>query len=166
LDRFFFKVMVPFPTLDELVTVMARTTGTTHDEVSPVLTIEDLGRMRRTVREVTIAPEILRYALRIVLATQPDGRAACPTAKKFLKYGASPRGAQTLVLGAKVQALLAGRPYVAISDLRAVAHSALRHRLGRSFEAEAEGLTPDMLVDRILSEVPEAEGPAAREMRA
>ncbi len=166
LDRFFFKVTVPFPTLEELVLVMARTTGTTTDEVQPVLTAEDLVRLRRIVREVTIAPEILRYALRLVLATQPDGRAACPTAAKYLKYGASPRGAQTLVLGAKVTALLQGRSHVAIADLRAVAKPALRHRLGRSFEAEAEGLSADALVERVLAEVPEVEGPVARELRA
>ena len=166
LDRFFFKVLVPFPTLDELETVMHRTTGNTTDTVSPVLSAEELAEMRRTVRDVTLVPEILRYALRLVLATQPDGPHGCDTARKYLKYGASPRGAQTLVLGAKVHALLEGRPHVAISDLRAVAPAALRHRLGRNFEAEAEGLTSDELVARVLSEVPEVQGPAARELRA
>jgi MoxR-like ATPase len=166
LDRFFFKVLVPFPTLSELETVMARTTGTQHDAVSPVLDGRELAEMRHTVREVTLVPEILRYALRLVLATQPDGPDASETAKKYLKYGASPRGGQTLVLGAKVRALLEGRPHVSISDVRAVAPAALRHRIGRNFEAEAEGLTPDALVERVLSEVPEVQGPAARELRA
>ena len=166
LDRFFFKVLVPFPTLAELETVMARTTGTAHDEVSPVLGAEELAEMRRTVREVTLVPEILRYALRLVLATQPDGPGAGETARKYLKFGASPRGAQTLVLGAKVRALLEGRPHVSLADVRAVALPALRHRIGRTFEAESEGLGADALVERVLAEVPEVTGPAARELRA
>jgi MoxR-like ATPase len=166
LDRFFFKVMVPYPSLAELETVMARTTGTAQDAVSPVLTAPELAEMRRTVREVTLVPEILRYALRLVMATQLDGPHTGDTARKYLKYGASPRGAQTIVLGAKVRALLEGRPHVSISDVRAVAPAALRHRIGRNFEAESEGLSTDALVERILAEVPEVQGAAARELRA
>jgi MoxR-like ATPase len=166
LDRFFFKVIVPFPTLAELETVMARTTGTTTDSVSTVLSAPELAEMRRTVREVTLVPEILRYALRLILATQPDGPSGTPTAQKYLKYGASPRGGQTLVLGAKVRALLEGRAHVSISDVRAVAPAALRHRIGRNFEAESEGLSTDALVERVLSEVPEVQGAAAKELRA
>ncbi len=166
LDRFFFKVLVPFPTLDDLVQVMARTTGNTTPEVSPVITPEELDRLRHTVREVTMVPEVLRYAMRLVLATHPDLPSAAPTARRFLRYGASPRGAQTLVLGAKVQALLAGREHASIADVRAVAVDGLRHRIGRSFEAEAEGLSPDDIVRKVLDEVPEVEGRAARELRA
>ncbi|MEQ1500925.1 MAG: AAA family ATPase [Myxococcota bacterium] len=167
LDRFFFKVVVPFPTLDELVTVIDRTTTEARATVSPVVTPDDLARMRQIVRQVTMVPEVVRYAMRLVLATHPDLPSATPTARRYLRYGASPRGAQTLVLGAKVGALLAKREYASIADVRAIAVPSLRHRVGRSFEAEAEGLGTDTLIERILSEVPEVEGPAAgRELRA
>jgi len=163
LDRFFFKVVVPFPTLDELMQVMDRTTGTSTPTVQAVITAEELGQLRRTVREVAIVPEVMRYAMRLVAATQPGHALAAPMAG-LLRYGASPRGAQTLVLGGKVQALLEGRSHVSFADIRAVAAPALRHRLGRTYEAEAEGLSNDDLVARLLSEVPELEGPAAREL--
>jgi MoxR-like ATPase len=166
LDRFFFKVLVHFPSLEELMVVMDRTTTLHQAEVRPVITPEELLRMRAIVREVTIVPEVMRYAMRLVLATHPDLPGGSPTAKRYLRYGASPRGAQTLVLGAKVTALLHGREHASLSDVRAVAISALRHRIGRSFEAEAEGLSSDSLVERVLSEVPEIEGAAARELRA
>ena len=165
LDRFFFKVHVPFPSLDDLVEVMARTTGNVRPTVQPVIDADELAEMRRVVREVAIVPEVMRYAMRVVLGTHPDLPGGTPTAKLYLRYGASPRGAQTLVLGARVQALLAGRQHVAIRDVRAVALPALRHRVGRSFEAEAEGLSADMLVEKVLSEVPEAEGRVQQELR-
>jgi MoxR-like ATPase len=139
LDRFFFKVMVPFPTLDELVQVMARTTGNTTAEVQPVLTPDELIRMRHTVREVQVVPEVMQYAMRVLIATHPDLPGGSATAKQYLRYGASPRGAQTL---------------------------ALRHRVGRSFEAEADGLDTDKLVKKILDEVPEVTGAVARELHA
>lgn len=122
--------------------------------------------MRSIVRQVTMVPEVMRYAMRLVLATHPDLPTAAPTSKRYLRYGASPRGAQTLVLGAKVTALLAGREHASLADVRAVAGPALRHRVGRSFEAEAEGLSTDTLVAKILSEVPEIEGSVSRELRA
>ena len=166
LDRFFFKVVVPFPTLPELLVVMDRTTAGPGVECAPVLGPTELVRMRRIVREVTIVPEVLRYAMRLVLATHADLPSGTATAKRYLRYGASPRGAQTLVLGAKATALLHGREHASIADVRAVAIPALRHRIGRSFEAEAEGLGADVLVERILGEVPEIEGAVARELRA
>ena len=166
LDRFFFKVAVPFPSLDELVQVMDRTTGNTSQQASAVLSPDELQRLRHIVREVAIVPEVMRYAMRLVLATHPDLDAGCPTAKNYLRYGASPRGAQTLVLGARVQALLAGRQHASIADVRAIAVPALRHRVGRSFEAEADGLTADELIRRVLAEVPETEGRVAQELRA
>ena len=163
LDRFFFKVLVPFPSIEELMEVMARTTGTVTAEVEPVVTADDLQQVRRIVREVAIVPEVMRYAMRLVAGTQPGHPLAAPVSK-LLRYGASPRGAQTLVLGAKVQALLDGRRHASFADVRTIAAPALRHRLGRTFEAEAEGLTNDNLVDRLLSEVPELEGQAAQEL--
>jgi len=164
LDRFFFKVQVPFPSVDDLIEVMDRTTGNQRPEVSPVLDSADLRRLRRIVREVPIAPEVMRYAMRLILGTQPHAPGATETATRFLRYGASPRGGQTLVLAGRVRALLAGRYRVSLADIRGVALPALRHRVGRSFEAEAEGLSSDQLIARILDEVPEVEGQVAREL--
>jgi MoxR-like ATPase len=164
LDRFFFKVLIPFPGIDDLVEVMARTTGNVRPEVSTVITLEELNRLRHIVREVPIAPEVMRYAMRLVLGTHPDTPGGTATASRFLRYGASPRGAQTLVLGGRVHALLSGRYRVSISDIRDTALPALRHRIGRSFEAEAEGLSTDHLIGKILDEVPEVEGRVAREL--
>ena len=166
LDRFFYKVMVPFPTLEELVEVMARTTGNVKQDVQPVITPDELARMRHTVREVAIAPEVMQYAMRVLLATHPDLPSGSQTARQYLRYGASPRGAQTLILGGRVNALMNGREHVGFADVRAAAVPALRHRIGRSFEAEAEGLETDVLVKKILDEVPEVTGAVARELRA
>ena len=164
LDRFFFKVHVPFPSVDDLVEIMGRTTTTASASVQPVIDLDELLELRRIVREVAIVPEVLRYAMRIVLATHPELPEGSPTAKKYLRYGASPRGGQTLALGARVRALFEGRQHASISDVRAVAGPALRHRIGRSFEAEAEELTADDIVRRVLAEVPETEGRVAREL--
>jgi MoxR-like ATPase len=165
LDRFFFKILVPFPGLEDLVEIMGRTTGNTSVRAGPVMGGDELRRLRQVVREVPIAPEILRYAMRLVLGTQATGPSPAPCAEKYLRYGASPRGAQTLVLGARVHALLAGRAHVSIADVRSVAHPALRHRIGLSFDAEAEGLAPDAVVDHLLDEVPEASPRVERELR-
>jgi MoxR-like ATPase len=166
LDRFFYKVMVPFPTLDDLVEVMARTTGNLIPSVSAVLSPDELAKMRHIVREVPIAPEVMRYAMRLVLASQAESALVAPSARAFLRYGASPRGAQTLVLGGRVHALFHGRTRLSIADVRAVAHPALRHRIGLNFEADAQGLDPDAIIDLLLDEVPEVEGRVARELQA
>jgi MoxR-like ATPase len=161
LDRFFSKVVVPFPTLDELGEIIDRTTGTQTAQAEPVLDAADLLDMQRTVRRVLLAEPVKRYALSIVLGTHPTGPMSTPAAARWLRYGASPRGAQAIILGARVRALLAGRPQVAFEDVKASAMPALRHRLLLNFEAEGEGLTADDLVDRVLSEVPQPIGAAA-----
>ncbi len=166
LDRFFFKIDVPFPSVDDLVEVMARTTGNHTTEVSPVITHKDLQRMKSIVREVVVAPEVMRYAMRLVLGTHPNEPGGTPTAGQYLRYGASPRGGQTLVLAARVRALLSNRSHVSFADVREVAKPALRHRIGLSFEAEADGINADRLVAKILDEVPEVEGKVARELHA
>ena len=154
LDRFFFKVHVPFPTLDELMEVMARTTGSAMPRVTAMLTPEELTQMRHTVRTVEVAPEIMSYAMRLVLATHPDHPQGSATARKWLAHGASPRGGQTLVLGARVKALLAGRGHASIEDVRAVALHALRHRIIRNYDAEATDMGVDAILTSILQEVP------------
>ena len=165
LDRFFFKVHVPSPTEDELVEVMHRTTGTTSNSVSAILGPDELQRMRQIVRQVPVSPEVMRYAMRLIVGTQPEATAATPSAKKYLRYGASPRGAQTLVLGSRVHALFNGKAHVGISDIRAVAQSGLRHRLGLTFDAEAEGLSADDIIDMVLDETPEIDPKLGREIR-
>jgi MoxR-like ATPase len=165
LDRFFFKILVPFPTLDELVGIVERTTGNTEAHAGVVLSPEELSELRRIVRDVPVAPEVVRYAMRLVLGTHSESEHSTPTARQYLRYGASPRGAQTLVLGARVRALLAGRLHASLSDVRSVALPALRHRIGLNFDAEAEGLSADKLVARVLDEVPEVESRVARELR-
>ncbi|TNE86497.1 MAG: AAA family ATPase [Deltaproteobacteria bacterium] len=166
LDRFFFKVDVPFPNLDDLVTIMDRTTTNATQSVKAVLQPSELAELRGIVREVVVAPEVMRYAMRLVLGTHPDSPHATPSARRFVRYGASPRGAQAIVLGARTHALFEGRAHASIADVRAIAHNALRHRLGRNFDAEAEGLSTDDLVSKILDELPEAEGRVARELGA
>jgi len=163
LDRFFYKVLVPFPDLEELVDIVDRTTGNIAPQTSKCLEVSELKQMRTLVREVPVAEPVKRYAMRLVLATHPDSRHAADTTKRFLRYGASPRGAQTLVLGARVKALLDGRVNVSFADVRAVALPALRHRVIRNFEGEAEGVSPDTIVTRIVEEVPELSKAVAKE---
>ncbi len=155
-DRFFFKIEVPSSNLQELVEVIDRTTG--KDEASPraVLSGKDILEMRALAREVPIASHVKEFAARLVLATHP--REGSAIARKYLRYGASPRGAQSLVMAGKVLALMKGRYNVAFGDLREAAYPALRHRLILNFEAEAEGVRPDAIIEKILSEVPELPG--------
>ena len=166
LDRFFFKIDVPFPTLDELVEIMDRTTGTKTSRAHSVLTPEELGQLRRIVRTVEIAPEVMRYAMRLVLATHPESEYTCEASKQYLRYGASPRAAQTIILGSRAYALLNGRTHVAIEDIRSVAHHALRHRLGLNFEADSDGISADNIIDLILDQTSEVEPRLAKELRA
>ena len=107
-------------------------------------------KAQRLVRSVAIAPAVQDYAVRLVLATHPGGQFATPMTNQFLRFGASPRAAQTLVLGAKVKALLAGRTAVSFDDVKSVALAALRHRVLLNFEAEAEGRTADEVVRNIV----------------
>jgi MoxR-like ATPase len=119
-----------------------------------LLAREKLIELQRLVREVPVASHVKDYAVRLVMATHPRTEAAVPVASQFLRYGSSPRGAQTLVLGGKVRALAYGRFNVSFDDLHAVAHAALRHRLILNFEAEAEGITTDHLLSQVLQEIP------------
>jgi MoxR-like ATPase len=166
LDRFFYKIQVPFPSLDDLVEVMARTTGNARPRVSACLTPDELTRMRHIVREIPVAPEVMQYAMRLVLGTHPELATGTPSAKQYIRYGASPRGAQTLVLGGRVNALFAGRVHVSISDIRRAAMGGLRHRIGLTFDAEAEGISTDDVIRKVLDEVPEVGARVSRELRA
>jgi MoxR-like ATPase len=155
LDRFLFKVLVPSPDEDTLVSILDRTTGTEAREVPKVVDGERLMAMRTLVREVHVSEPLTRYVARLVRGSDPTQPGCAPSAKKLLRYGAGVRGGQSMVLAAKVRALMEGRAHVSYEDLRRVAHPALRHRLIPSFEAEAEGIGTDAILDKLLAEVPE-----------
>ncbi|UCH34493.1 MAG: AAA family ATPase [Armatimonadota bacterium] len=157
LDRFLFKLLVPYPSLEELGTIMDRTTTVEEPAVEQVLSGERVLEMMRLVRSVPIAPHVQEFALRSVLATHPDHDSAPESVRRYVRYGSSPRGGQALVLGGKVAALLDGRYNVALADLRAVAPAALRHRILLNFEGEAEGIAADTLIADALETVSAAQ---------
>ncbi|HEX2141092.1 MAG TPA: MoxR family ATPase [Candidatus Limnocylindria bacterium] len=154
LDRFFFKVDVPFPTEDDLIQIMERTTGAERITVKPVASGADILAMQTLARDVPIASHVMAYAVRILRASHPDTDGAPQLVRQYVRYGGSPRGAQAIVLGAKIHALLDGRFNVAFSDVQAVAEPALRHRVILNFEGEAEGIGTDSVVRAILAETP------------
>ena len=155
LDRFFFKIDVPFPSVDELVEIANRTTGVSTHAPQHVINGRVLLEMQALAREVPIASHVLQYAARLVAATHPESREAAPITKQYVRYGASPRGMQALILAGKIIALLDGRYNVAFVDLKAAALPALRHRVILNFEAQAEGITGDDAIGGILEHVHE-----------
>jgi MoxR-like ATPase len=155
LDRFLFKINVGYPSADELVEIMARTTGADTPDARPVAEGATVLAMQALVRGVPVATPVSAYAAKVTVATHPDSPDAPEIARRAVRYGASPRGAQALILAGKVAALLAGRYNVALEDVRAVAPAALRHRLILTYEAEADGITPDAVIAAVLDAVPE-----------
>lgn len=160
LDRFLFKLRVPFPDTQSVVEILERTTGAEFPQIQPVANAATVLRMQALVRQVLAAPHVLGYVARMVEATHPQSPRAARAARRWVRYGASPRGGQALLLSAKARALVGGRAHVSTEDVRAVALPALRHRLLLNFEAEAEGVDPDQVVREVVEEVPE-EVPAA-----
>jgi MoxR-like ATPase len=154
LDRFFFKVDVPFPSEEDLVRIMDRTTGVDTPTVGKAATGAEVIAMQRLARDVPIASHVMAYAIRILRGTHPETERVPEIVRSYVRYGASPRGAQALVLGAKIHALLDGRFNVAYSDVQAVAAPALRHRVILNFEGEAEGIGTDAVVRAIIAETP------------
>ncbi len=153
LDRFFFKVNVPFPSADELVEILARTTGGSSEPLTPAASGADILKLRSLARETPIASHLNQFAARLVVASHPTSPEAPEIVRRYVRYGASPRGAQALILGSKVTALLAGRFNVAEEDIRQVAPAALRHRLLLNFDALAEGISSDTIVAELLKHV-------------
>jgi MoxR-like ATPase len=153
LDRFLFKVMVPFPSEDDLVAIMDRTTGAEAVTASKVCTAAEIVEMQRLARAVPIAPHVTAYAVSVLAATHPDNGRAPGLVRDYVRYGGSPRGAQALVTGGKIFALLDGRFNVSTDDIRAVALPALRHRIILNFEGEAEGITSESIIRAILDAV-------------
>ena len=152
LDRFFFKLKVLYPTADDLHTILDRTTTKNAPTVSKVLhDPSEVVFLREVVRQVPLAREIQAHAIDLVLATHPETAQAAPLAKKYVRYGASPRGAQALILAGKIYALLDHRYHVSRADLEKAAAPALRHRIILNFEGEAEGATTDDVIAEILA---------------
>lgn len=155
LDRFFFKLIVQYPSSAELLEVVRRTTSGEAEKPDKVATGETMLAMGALARQVPIATHVSEYVVRLTLATHPDLPEATPTVKRYVRYGASPRGAQAIVLASKIRALIEGRLNVSYEDVREVALPALRHRVMLNFEAEANGVTPDDVLTTVLSEVRE-----------
>jgi len=161
LDRFFFKLHVPFPGRDELHQILDRTTGTGLEKRQAVLNREDILQMQQLVRQVPVARHVQDYVVRILQATHPDGPDEPDLTRRFVRYGGSPRGAQAILLASKIRALFEGRFAASVDDVRAVAHPALRHRVLLNFEGEAEGIRTDQVIDAILKAVPEGKAEKA-----
>jgi len=152
LDRFLFKLRVRYPQIEELNSIIDRTTQSRTATVNRVLGGPDVLAFRELIREVPIASHIRDFASAIVMATHPQWEQAPDIARRFVRYGASPRGAQALVLGAKVRALADGRYNVSLDDIKAMAVPALRHRVILNFEGEAEGVDTDTLISRVVAD--------------
>ena len=155
LDRFLFKLIVGYSGRAELSTIVDRTTRGFQDRAEKVMNGEEILEWQQLVREVMIAPHVQDYLVRLTLATHPDGPFAAEATNQYLRWGSSPRGAQTLALASKVRALLDGRFNVSFEDLRRVYLPTLRHRVILNFEAQAEGMTTDDVLLELLEKVPE-----------
>jgi MoxR-like ATPase len=161
LDRFFFKLIMPYSSREELKVILDRTTTGHQPEIQPIMTGDEILGAQRLVQRVVMAPHVQDYAVRLTLATHPQGPFATEQTNRYVRWGASPRGAQTLSLAGKVRALLDGRFNVSFDDLRSVYLPAMRHRLVLNFEAQAEGLESDVILSDVLDKTPQATEAAA-----
>ncbi|OLD54011.1 MAG: AAA family ATPase [Armatimonadetes bacterium 13_1_40CM_3_65_7] len=157
LDRFLFKLRVEFPSAPDLVEIINRTTAAAVPQAEVAATAAQILDMLRLAREVEVASHVKESVARLIQATHPDIPAAASMARRYVRYGSSPRGAQALILAAKVRALIAGRANVAFGDLKVLSLPALRHRIILNFEGEAEGINPDAIIQNALEETPELE---------
>ncbi len=155
LDRFLFKLVVGYSSREELATIIDRTTAGVHVTPEKVMDGREILEWRKLVQEVILANHVKDYLVRLVLATHPEGEFAPPITNQYLRWGASPRGAQTLALAAKVRALLEGRYNVSFEDVRRVYLPAMRHRVILNFEAQAESIDVDSILLEILEQIPE-----------
>ncbi len=158
LDRFLFKVNVAFPSVGDLVSILDRTTSGDEPTASRVADGADILRMGELALSLPVASHVSEYVARLIVATHPESEGASPMVERFVRYGASPRGAQALIIGAKINALLEGRYNVAFDDVAAVAHSALRHRILLNFEGQAEGVRSDDVIDDLLRTLTRSSG--------
>jgi MoxR-like ATPase len=154
LDRFFFKLLVNYSNRQELRAILDRTTTGHKVQINPVLDSQRILVHQQLVQRVVIAPHVQDYAIRCVLATHPQGEFALPMVNQFLRVGASPRAAQAITLAAKVRALLDGRFHVSFKDIKDAVIPAMRHRVILNFEGEAEGITTDMVLQKVANDTP------------
>jgi MoxR-like ATPase len=153
LDRFFFKIQLNLPNLEELVQIMDRTTGADLFEPLVIFDAQELMSMQRLVRQVPVANHVYEYVARLILATHPEHPQSVPMTRRYVRYGSSPRGAQALILAGKILAIMKGRYNVSINDVREVCYPALRHRLILNFEGKADGIAPEQIISQLLEEV-------------
>ncbi len=161
LDRFFYKLLVEYSDMDELKTILDRTTTGYSPGIEPVMTGAEIMGAQKLVRHILMAPHVQEYAIRVSMATHPGGPYAIEATNKYVRWGASPRGAQALTLGAKLVAMLDGRYNASFSDVQRVAAPALRHRILLNFEGDAEGISTDDVVKEIIEKTPTMAGAAA-----
>jgi len=165
LDRFMFEILVDYPEEDEEYEILRVTTAEMPGRVDKVLTGDEILQLQEIVRRVPIAEHVIRYAMEIVRKTRVQKPGAPEFVKEWLTWGAGPRAGQYLILGGKARAILRGRYYVSCDDIRSVAHPVLRHRIITNFNAEAEGVKPDDIVDRLLEDTPSDESVLVRDER-
>jgi MoxR-like ATPase len=154
LDRFFFKLALGYPSASEISSIIDRTTGGPPLPLKKVADAEAIGRLKALVREVPLAGHVRDYAIRLALATRPGTEASTELVSRYVRYGASPRGPQALVLAAKANALFDGRLNAGFDDVKTAARQALRHRILFNFEGEAEGITSEKVIDDVLARTP------------
>jgi len=154
LDRFLFKILIGYPSDLEMLEILSRTTTSYDPNLRPVCEREELGEMSALARDVPVATPVYSYAIRLMEATRPQSPGTLEVVRRYVRYGASPRAAQALILAAKVRALMKGRFNVSFQDVEEVALPCLRHRIILNFEAQAEGLHPDFIVQEVLKGTP------------
>lgn len=153
LDRFMFKIDVDFPTVNDLVTIIERTTGNISPKAEKVVDGEQVLQMGELALNMPVPTHVTRYVAELIIATHPESENAPDAVRRYVRYGASPRGAQALIMGAKIHALLEGRFNVSFDDIEAIAFASLRHRLLLNFEGMAEGVPTDAIVEGLLKSV-------------
>jgi len=152
-DRFMFKIQIGYPPYEEEYAIAEQTTGLEVPNIAPVLTGAQVLNFQQLVRRVPAAPDVIRYALNLVRATRPHGTGGHALIREMVTWGAGPRAVQSLIIGGKARALLAGRHHLAVEDIRALAHPILRHRVVTNFSAEAQGYTTDRVIDALLADI-------------
>ncbi|MCA8946744.1 MAG: MoxR family ATPase, partial [Planctomycetes bacterium] len=164
-DRFMFNIMVDYPDEDEELQIMKMTTATYAGQVAHVLDGNKIIRLQELVRKVPISEHVIKYAMQFARLTRLNNPQTPDEIKRLLAWGAGPRASQYLILGAKARAVLHGRYYVSGDDIRAVVHPVLRHRIIPNFSAEAEGITSDVIIDKLIQMIPRAEAESLTDAR-
>ena len=162
LDRFFFKIIVPYSNREELSAILDRTTTGDNPQADPIVSAEQIMEAQTLVRRVVVAPHVQDYAIRLVLATHPQGEFAAEVTNRYVRYGASPRGVQSLVLAAKVRAMLEERYHISFADVQEAYLPSMRHRVMLNFEGQAEGISNDDLLQQLMDLTPTTLGQAVK----